>query len=225
MRKTNILWVIRGTAKPDLCCQLRGRWCPGSRGILWRIEGLLGIRRRVRAESCSGGENSKWKPERKREPADVRSGTWALCGCSGERGRWRPKWTEGGVCLKGSGVRAPEVSDTMARQWVPGVKLRCFQAQNQRTRLAGAQDWDLYWEPQVPIPARRSAPRGQASWSHHPKPLHLMLQFMREPGSTPSLTQGLSQLRKNSEEPAGRSQSVLFLAVQRWNLQTCYCCC
>ena len=107
MRKTNILWVTRGTAKPDLCFQLMGRWCPGSRGILWSLEGLLGIRRRARAESCSGGENSKWKPERKREPAGVRSGTWALRGGRGEGGRWRPKWTGRRVCLKGGGVGGP----------------------------------------------------------------------------------------------------------------------
>ena len=214
MRKTNILWVIRGTAKPDLGFQLMGRWCPGSRGILWRLEGLLGIRRRARAESCSGGENSKWKPERKREPAGVRSGTRALRGGSGEGVRWRPEWTGGRVCLKGGGVGGHWSIRHMAWQCVPGVKLWCLQASELEDQLAGAQDWDLYWEPRVPIPARLSAPRGQASWPHHPKLLYLVLQFVREPGSTPSpLTQGLSQLRKNSEEPADGSQNVLFLAV------------
>lgn len=68
----------------------------------------------------------------------------------------------------------------------------------------------------MPIPARLSAPRGQASWPRHPERLYLV----REPSSTPSLTQGLSQLRKNSEEPADGSQNVLFLAVQKWYLQT-----
>lgn len=73
----------------------------------------------------------------------------------------------------------------------------------------------------MPIPARLSAPRGQASWPRHPEPLYLVLQFVREPGNTPSLLiQGLSQLRKNSEEPADGSQNVLFLAAQKWYLQT-----
>lgn len=45
--------------------------------------------------------------ERKREPAGVISGTRALRGGSGEGARWRPKWTGGGVCLKGGRLGGP----------------------------------------------------------------------------------------------------------------------